>query len=57
VNGPYFLEGSGAAQTVFDDQADRLTGGSGLDLFFAHLGGTNQDTLTGLHPDEQVIGI
>jgi Ca2+-binding RTX toxin-like protein len=58
VNGPFFLNGAGAGQTVFDDQAaDKLTGSSGLDLFFAHLSGTNPDTLTGLQSGEQVIGI
>jgi hypothetical protein len=58
ANGAFFLIGSGPGQTVFDDQAaDQLTGSSGLGLFFAHLGGTNPDTITGLHSGEQVIGL
>jgi predicted outer membrane repeat protein len=58
ANGPFYLQGPGAGQTVFDDQApDKLTGSSGLDLFFAHLGGTNGDMLTGQQSGEQVIAI
>jgi hypothetical protein len=58
ANGSFFLLGSGPGQTVFDDlAADRLTGSSGLDLFFAHRCGTNQDTITGLNTGEQVIDI
>jgi predicted outer membrane repeat protein len=58
VNGPFFLAGSGQGQTVFDDQStDKLTGSSSLDLYFAHMSGTNQDTITGRHAEEQVIGV
>jgi hypothetical protein len=43
--------------TVFDDGApDKLTGGAGLDLFFAHLTGTNLDT-TDATTGETVIKI
>jgi hypothetical protein len=58
INGSFFLRGAGAGQTVFDDQAaDKLTGSSGLDLFFAHLCGTDGDTVTDLPTGEQVLGI
>jgi Ca2+-binding RTX toxin-like protein len=58
LNGPFYLEGAGPGQTVFDDQAaDTLTGGSGSDLFFARLCGTDGDTLTDLHTGERVIRI
>jgi hypothetical protein len=41
--------------TVFDDAApDKLTGGPGLSLFFAHIGGTNSDT-TNARPGEVAV--
>jgi hypothetical protein len=44
--------------TVFDDAAaDVLTGGSGLDWFFAHPAGTSKDTINNLQSDEVVTSI
>jgi len=42
-----------AANIVNDTSADKLTGGSGLDWFFASLSGTSQDTVTNLTSGEQ----
>jgi hypothetical protein len=45
------------ATTVFDDAApDKLTGGPGLSLFFAHIGGTTGDT-TNARTGETVVQI
>jgi hypothetical protein len=50
---PYHLD----ATTVFDDAApDKLTGGPGLSLFFAHIGGTTGDT-TNARTGETVVQI
>jgi Ca2+-binding RTX toxin-like protein len=51
INGDYFLKTSGPDATVFDDgSADILTGGAGLDWFFAGIAGT----INGQHNGEQV---
>ena len=52
ANGNFFLTVSGPDATVFDDdEFDVLTGGSGMDWFFADL---SQDIILGWRPGERV---
>jgi RTX calcium-binding nonapeptide repeat (4 copies) len=53
LNGDIVLTVDCPQATVFDDEdADRLTGSSGLDWFFAHRDGGTLDTITGRHDAE-----
>ena len=53
LNGNVFLTVDCPSATVFDDtDADKLTGSSGQDWFFANLDGTNLDTITDQHSSE-----
>ena len=54
LNGSYFL----SSTTVFDDHTtDVLSGGAGLDWFFAHLKGKNTDQVKNLTSGEVITGI
>jgi hypothetical protein len=54
LNASYFLKNT----TVFDDKTtDVLTGGAGMDWFFAHTKGKNQDQVIGLTSGEVVTSI
>jgi hypothetical protein len=54
LNGAYFLKST----TVFDDNAaDLLYGGAGMDWFFAHKKGKNQDKVSGQTSGEVVTNI
>jgi hypothetical protein len=58
LNGNTFLMANGPAATVFDDNAtDELQGGTGLDLFFAHLGHRHPDDLLDLQSSEVVVDV
>ena len=53
ANGNVFLKRSGPDATVFGDSvSDKLTGGSGLDWFFAHLTGNRKDKIHDLDNNE-----
>jgi hypothetical protein len=54
LNASYVLNST----TVFDDNTtDRLSGGAGLDWFFAHLGAKNSDKVIGRTSGEVVTSI
>jgi phospholipase C len=53
-NGKYLLD----ATTVFTDKSeDELTGGAGMDLFFAHLSGKHRDDVDAVAAGETVVNI
>src|SRR5262249_11827547 len=53
LNGAFFLTVACPDATVFDDgDADKLTGSSGQDWFFANLDGATLDTITDRHDFE-----
>ena len=53
LNGDHFLKATGPQATVFDDaNDDDLTGGAGLDWFFASLSGRRRDEIDDLRSGE-----
>jgi Ca2+-binding RTX toxin-like protein len=58
LNGDTLLTASGPGATVFDDgDRDVLSGGTGLDWFFAHLGRRDTDDIAGLQGGEIVTNV